>query len=142
MPPVVSQPTVQIKTPTGQQTVNNPLFQYKFQQFPLNPTYFPPNLDERAKRPFTVRQPESGDPNSPSRPEVINAQLRTGNYMQRTVSARPGEVNYLMLIAFRSGTHSSSQQITTAFLPNQHQVLPLKLSMIPFMAPLAATMDI
>lgn len=86
MPPVLSQPTVQIETPAGDQTVNNPLFQYKFQQFPLNPTYFPPDLDERAKRPFTVRQPESGDPNSASRPEVINAQLLRGNFMQRTVS--------------------------------------------------------
>ncbi|TVY48584.1 Polyphenol oxidase [Lachnellula occidentalis] len=41
MPDVVSQPTVTITTPDGDQDVDNPLFTYKFQQFPMNTTLFP-----------------------------------------------------------------------------------------------------
>ncbi|TVY55332.1 Polyphenol oxidase 1 [Lachnellula cervina] len=41
MPDVVNQPTVTITTPDGDQDVDNPLFTYKFHQFPHDPTLFP-----------------------------------------------------------------------------------------------------
>lgn len=126
IPPVLNQPNIQIKTPTGEQTVNNPLFQYKFLQFPLNPTYFPPDLDERAKMPYTVRQPASGGPNSPSRPEVVNAQLARGNLMQRTVSTEVRSCRlFRWLILFVSGMLLSSQLSIISFPQRLHQELRL-----------------
>jgi hypothetical protein len=41
MPAVVTAATVQINTPSGLQTVDNPLLFYAFQEFPLNATWFP-----------------------------------------------------------------------------------------------------
>ena len=41
MPDVVNTPTVAIMTAAGLQNVTNPLFQYTFQYFPLDPINFP-----------------------------------------------------------------------------------------------------
>ncbi|PQE08166.1 hypothetical protein CJF31_00008268 [Rutstroemia sp. NJR-2017a BVV2] len=66
IPSVVSAQTVKITTPSGVQTVKNPLYQYNFQHVPLDPNTFPTgDYDgELATYNFTVRFPDyvgSGD---------------------------------------------------------------------------------
>jgi hypothetical protein len=46
MPDVVNTPTVAIMTAAGLQNVTNPLFQYTFQYFPLDPTNFPTDVPD------------------------------------------------------------------------------------------------
>ena len=48
-----------VNGPKGVVTVPNPLLTYRFQQFPLNTTMFPPESDfDLAKYPLTVRCPD------------------------------------------------------------------------------------
>jgi len=72
MPDVVNQPTVTITTPNGDQDVDNPLFTYKFHQFPMNTTLFP----------------GGGLANSPQtwRDDSADQGLQNSNLMDRTVS--------------------------------------------------------
>jgi tyrosinase len=64
IPAFVNGPTVQITGPYGPQTISNPLFQYKFQQFPMNSNLFPNTKSTAydwylAQYPQTVRDPDS-----------------------------------------------------------------------------------
>lgn len=45
MPDIVTTDTVTINTPSGSQDVANPLLTYSFQEFPLNSTWFPSDMD-------------------------------------------------------------------------------------------------
>lgn len=45
MPSIFSEPNVTVVGPDGQVTLDNPLFTYRFQQFPLNDTLFPTDCD-------------------------------------------------------------------------------------------------
>ncbi|TAQ87719.1 hypothetical protein B7494_g3943 [Chlorociboria aeruginascens] len=81
LPDVVSQPTVQINTPTGLQTVNNPLYFYQFQQYPLNSAWFPTSgrdvsgIDEDlAQDAITLRFPDQAI-NGNSQPDQVNDEL-------------------------------------------------------------------
>ena len=60
LPEVVTTPTITIATPSGPTTVKNPLYEYKFLNFPLNETLFPGDMDARLSTySTTVRQPTS-----------------------------------------------------------------------------------
>ncbi|KAF7857179.1 hypothetical protein EAF04_009420 [Stromatinia cepivora] len=64
LPPVVSDATTQIATPSGTQNVANPLLLDKFQQFPLNGTWFPTTGtstadEDLAQDPTTLRFPNA-----------------------------------------------------------------------------------
>lgn len=86
MPPVVNGLQVLITTPSGPANVTNPLLLYKFQQFPLNSTRFPPdqvNEGQIVTYPTTLRAPDLGL----SSPKVINANLGGSSLMQFTVSS-------------------------------------------------------
>lgn len=65
MPDVVSVPSLQINTPTGQQTVDNPLYTYKFSQDGLA-------MLPDGSLPNTVRRP---DANGNSQPGLVNQQF-------------------------------------------------------------------
>ncbi|KAG9233879.1 hypothetical protein BJ875DRAFT_425088 [Amylocarpus encephaloides] len=84
IPAVVSQDKVQIVTPTGSQTISNPLLQYQFPR-PLDQNQFPPSI--LSGYTHTVRAPTSTDKNAVSNPEGINPQLASANLMQRTWSS-------------------------------------------------------
>jgi hypothetical protein len=87
IPDIVNKPTVQINTPSGVQTVSNPLYQYKFQNFPLNPSWFPPNQDgDLNTYPETVRSPDY--PGGPSDFSNANYSLSIDNLKSRTVSSQ------------------------------------------------------
>jgi tyrosinase len=92
MPDVVSQPTVTITTPDGDQQVDNPLFTYKFHQFPLNTTLFPGG--GLATSPQTYRS------------DTANQDLQNANLMSRTVSHFANEecderkANWLIVVYF------------------------------------------
>ncbi|KAK0115324.1 hypothetical protein ONS96_013783 [Cadophora gregata f. sp. sojae] len=91
MPAVVNQPTITITTGSGVQSVRNPLYRYNFQNFPLDPTYFPSDSGVvgdawLAKYPYTVR----GAPdylNSPSDPNRANNALLNSNLKGSTYYA-------------------------------------------------------
>lgn len=96
MPAVVNQPTVTTTTGLGVQSVRNPLYRYTFQNFPLNPTYFPTDSNVAgdawlAKYPYTVR----GAPdylNSPSDPNRANNALLNSNLKGSTVCTFSPEI--------------------------------------------------
>lgn len=69
MPDVVNAPKLKITTPSGAQSVDNPLLQYKFQNFPLDVKYFPSSSQQArdwylAAYSRTVRNPDSDGSNS------------------------------------------------------------------------------
>jgi len=69
MPEVVNKPTVLITTPTGRANASNPLLLYKFQQFPLNESWFPkdyPGDGILNTYPITMRTPDNGTSNPDS----------------------------------------------------------------------------
>lgn len=73
MPDVVSQPKVQITTPSGVQQVDNPLYSYKFHKVPSqNGNLFPGG--GLADSPATWRS------------DTANQALQNGNLMNRAVS--------------------------------------------------------
>ncbi|CAG8976243.1 hypothetical protein HYALB_00009418 [Hymenoscyphus albidus] len=90
MPPVMNGATVEINTPTGVQTVNNPLYQYTWQK-PLEVAHFPETI---ARRPTTSRRPESNAPDGRNRPDIINDLLGKANLMQRTWDALVKNTQY------------------------------------------------
>jgi tyrosinase len=76
MPDITNSQTVQITTPTGIRSVNNPLFAYKFQTYPLNPSYFPPGQDY----PLPTYRQTTREPFG-----TINSRLRSEGFQRRTV---------------------------------------------------------
>ncbi|KAJ8068065.1 hypothetical protein OCU04_003639 [Sclerotinia nivalis] len=79
LPPIVSDATVQIATPSGTQNVANPLLLYKFQQFPLNGTWFPTTGTNTADRdlaqdPTTLRFPNAAIQGT-SQSNIVNENL-------------------------------------------------------------------
>lgn len=87
MPPVTTVPTTQIVQSNGATVqVNNPVYQYKFQSFPLNAQSFPTDSSQGdaylAAYPQTVRAPT--DYKGPSNFAAANAVLSADNLMQRT----------------------------------------------------------
>lgn len=78
MPVVVTTDTVNINTPSGPQDVPNPLLTYKFQNFPLNSTWFPSDQDgPLSTKPNTIRS------------ENANGALSISNLMKDTVCMLP-----------------------------------------------------
>ncbi|CAG8961788.1 hypothetical protein HYFRA_00006331 [Hymenoscyphus fraxineus] len=59
-PTIMKSPTVQITTPNGTTTVNNPLFNYKFLQRPEPTEWFPAN-DPISAKAATLRHPDAND---------------------------------------------------------------------------------
>lgn len=99
MPDVVNQPKVSIVSPTGPQTIDNPLYQYKFHTFPLNPVDFPtdPNVAGDfwlAKYPYTVRG--AATQGGPSNVAAANSALQNSQLMSGAVSAcaDPHSINH------------------------------------------------
>jgi tyrosinase len=89
MPDVINQPTVLIITLSGSANVSNPLLLYKFQQFPLNETWFPadyPGDGMLNTHPTTLRTP---DDNGTSSPDSVNNNLGGCGLMANTVSLLP-----------------------------------------------------
>jgi tyrosinase len=88
MPAIVSQPMVQIINSKGfNQTVTNPLYQYSFQKFPMNQTWFPPSAADGwlANYPQTMRGVYTkGGPSSPS---LANEYLNYFGLQKATVSS-------------------------------------------------------
>ncbi len=84
MPDIVNVPQVLIYTPSGLKNVSNPLLRYKFQQFPLNETLFPPGQSLEGRLTTyntTVRFPVNGV----SDYESINANLGGSSLRPNTV---------------------------------------------------------
>ncbi|RDL38192.1 uncharacterized protein BP5553_05625 [Venustampulla echinocandica] len=93
IPDVVAAPTVNINTPSGPKDVTNPLYQYSFQQFPLNDTWFPSDQDEKLSTyPATVRCP---NPEGISDPAQASRGLAANQLMKYTyaVFAQTKEYN-------------------------------------------------
>jgi tyrosinase len=87
MPDVVELPTLSILTGSGDQTVPNPFYQYKFQTFPLNPAYFPsnPNIAGDAwLANYTTTVRGSTRNGGPSNPSLVNTNLASGQLMKNT----------------------------------------------------------
>lgn len=62
LPPSAMMATITVNGPSGQTTIKNPLYNYKWQQFPLNTAnnYFPTSTDRNCWAwPETTRQPDS-----------------------------------------------------------------------------------
>lgn len=84
MPPVLNQEMVLITTPQGHANVSNPLLLYRFQQFPLNETWFPaeyPGDGILNTYPTTLRTPDNGT----SSPDSVNNNLGGSNLKANTV---------------------------------------------------------
>ncbi|KAF4635965.1 hypothetical protein G7Y89_g2127 [Cudoniella acicularis] len=80
VPDSVAQKQITITTPFGTQTVTNPLYQYRFQQFPFNPDIFPSNTFIAADA-QTARAPDT--PNGESDHNAVNSVLAQGNFAGR-----------------------------------------------------------
>ncbi|KAK8088659.1 Di-copper centre-containing [Apiospora hydei] len=77
LPPSASTTTITVNGPTGQVTINNPLYSYKWQKFPLNHAnnYFPTNTDYNCWGwPQTTRQPNRQGVDQLA---IVNQQLST-----------------------------------------------------------------
>jgi tyrosinase len=86
LPAIVEQPTIAITTGNGTQNVTNPFYQYKFQKFPLDPTYFPTSRvgdSFLAEDPATMRGVTSQG--GSSNPDLVNQYLANSNLMRQTV---------------------------------------------------------
>jgi hypothetical protein len=84
MPPIINQETVLITTPNGTANVSNPLLLYRFQQFPLNETWFPaeyPGDGILNTYPTTLRTPDNGV----SSPDSVNNNLGGSGLKANTV---------------------------------------------------------
>ncbi|KAA8563987.1 hypothetical protein EYC84_011986 [Monilinia fructicola] len=90
LPPIVNDATVQINTPSGTQNVANPLLLYKFQQFPLNETWFPTRGTNRADEdlaqdPTTLRCPDK-EVQGTSQPDEANDYMNSEGLMSSIYS--------------------------------------------------------
>jgi tyrosinase len=89
MPGVVEQPTLNITTGSGNQMVTNPFYQYRFQNFPLDPKLFPADPHKAgdwwlARYNVTVRG--AAQRGGPSNPGLANSYLLGSELMKNTVS--------------------------------------------------------
>ena len=87
LPDIAEQATTQIMNSSGKyQTVNNPLYQYKFQNMPMNAQYFPTTDSDGwlAKYPQTMRgvSVQGG----PSNPGLSNYYMAYYQFKSSTVS--------------------------------------------------------
>ncbi|KAI9855691.1 MAG: hypothetical protein M1824_005924, partial [Vezdaea acicularis] len=91
LPALVTEATVNINTPNGQQSVTNPLVSYIFN--PLSSSDFPPEDGKIASYHKTVRYP---DRNGNSQPGLINAQLQAnaGSLHDRTYLLLSQQTDY------------------------------------------------
>ncbi|KAF2495650.1 Di-copper centre-containing protein [Lophium mytilinum] len=76
LPDFFQRPKVNIVTSTGNQTVDNPLFSYKFPSNSKKDLYDPKNDLSWSEYPNTVRIPTSQDANAASRNDVVNSELQ------------------------------------------------------------------
>ncbi|KAI1006701.1 hypothetical protein K3495_g1516 [Podosphaera aphanis] len=85
LPDVVSQPTVQIDSPTGTLAVENPLYRFKFPA-PLDPKLFPSNSGDGwlSKYPQTVRGASSTNPNEAGDPAAVDGSLQNSRLTSDT----------------------------------------------------------
>lgn len=85
LPDVVSQPQVQIEAPNGMQTVDNPLYQYKF-PIQLDTKLFPADSSDGwlSQFPQTVRGADSKNPTETSDPAVVNGLLQNSKLTSDT----------------------------------------------------------
>ncbi|KAL8405674.1 hypothetical protein RB596_004511 [Gaeumannomyces avenae] len=73
LPQVASTPNITVNGPDGQVTVPNPLWSYKWQQYPLNSNWFPTSQDRNLWGwPETTRQPNS---RGNSQINIVNSNL-------------------------------------------------------------------
>jgi tyrosinase len=76
-PDITGTATVHINTPSGPKDVDNPLYSYKFQNFPLNSTWFPSDQDNKLSTyNETKRCP---DDNGVSNMGAVNSALGASN---------------------------------------------------------------
>ncbi|QSZ30034.1 hypothetical protein DSL72_004552 [Monilinia vaccinii-corymbosi] len=90
LPSIVTDATVEIETPYGTQNVDNPLLLYRFQQFPLNATWFPTRGASRADEdlaqdPTTLRYPDR-EVRGTSQPDVADEHLDSEGLMSSIYS--------------------------------------------------------
>jgi tyrosinase len=84
MPEIMNQQTVLITTPAGLANISNPLLLYKFQNYPLNATWFPadyPGDGILNTYPTTMRTPDNGTSN----PDSANNNLGGSGLKANTV---------------------------------------------------------
>lgn len=88
IPDIVNSPTVTINTPLGSQTLDNPLFTYKFPA--LNPSYFPRSQSDGylAQDSQTYRCPNN-QIGGPSNAAQANEYLQSNGLQYSTVGSRP-----------------------------------------------------
>lgn len=91
IPDIVNSPTVTINTPSGSQTLANPLWTYKFPA--LNPSYFPTSQNAAgdwylAKDSQTYRCPNT-EIGGPSNIAQANAYLQSSGLQYSTVRSQP-----------------------------------------------------
>ncbi len=93
MPDIVSQPMVQITNSLGKvETVSNPLYQYTFQNMPMDPNYFPADAGDGwlANYPQTMRGVSVKG--GPSDPNLSNTYMSYYNFKSDTVSSELGNM--------------------------------------------------
>lgn len=82
MPDTFNQPTISINTPSGAQSVSNPLYSYTFHPQPP-PADFPLSDGAIAKYTSTVRYPNAA---GESQPSLVNAQLESQAVQLRSMT--------------------------------------------------------
>lgn len=92
MPDIANTDTVTITTPSGQETIANPLLTFSFLNFPLDPVLFPDtgndsHEDRLSHDPHTLRMPSGVAPNRVSNPDTVNNNLNNAHFMENTVRA-------------------------------------------------------
>ena len=84
LPDVVTTPNISITTPSGSTTVKNPLYEYRFLNFPLNETLFPSDKDAKLSTyPVTVRVPDN---DGVSDNDAVDSTLASQPLRKNTVS--------------------------------------------------------
>jgi tyrosinase len=79
LPTSLSEARVEVNSPTGRRTINNPLYQYTFH--PLSTTDFPDS--PLSAWPSTLRYPSDSSPNAQSRNNLVEEQLRNNRLSYR-----------------------------------------------------------
>ncbi|KAI9714213.1 MAG: hypothetical protein M1812_006434 [Candelaria pacifica] len=125
MPSSLTDAQISINTPTGQQSVANPLHTYAFHPQPSN-SDFPTSDAPLSTYKKTVRYPNSGDPNANSQDVKVNAQLEAN-----------GDSNVDRLFAIWQAIYPNSYvtpQVTTygTFTTNQGATEDINSPLTPF----------
>jgi tyrosinase len=79
LPTSLSEARVEVNSPTGRRTINNPLYQYTFH--PLSTNDFPDS--PLSTWPSTLRYPSDSSPNAQSRNNLVEEQLRNNRLSYR-----------------------------------------------------------